>query len=119
MLHELEHLPAQSIISYAHLNVWHEADFPMRSINVRFRGFPVTKLKTLAFFATLPPDLRLDLHRGRKGPWMRFTDQAGHDGTKFVAIGNGGIRSRIADVHKRSAGAIPLVGNHSVILSGR
>ena len=88
-------------------------------MDVRFTPVPETFLKTQTFFAILPLDLRSDRHRGRKGPWMRFTDQAGHDGTKFVAIGNGGIRSRIADVHKRSAGAIPLVGNHSVILSGR
>ena len=39
--------------------------------NVRFWGFPVTPLKTQEFSADLPPDLRLALQRGRKGPWMR------------------------------------------------
>ena len=42
-----------------------------RSANVRFWGFPVTPLKTQEFSADLPPDLRLALQRGRKGPWMR------------------------------------------------
>ena len=34
--------------------------------DVRFWGFPVTPLKTQAFFAIWPPDLRLTLQRGRK-----------------------------------------------------
>jgi len=43
----------------------------MRSINVRFWGFPVTPLKMRAFLDTLRPDLRSTLQCGRKGPWMR------------------------------------------------
>ena len=38
----------------------------MRSINVRFWGFPVTPLKTPVFSADALPDLRLNLRRGRK-----------------------------------------------------
>jgi hypothetical protein len=53
------------------VRVWHKADIPTRSINVRFWGFPATPLKLQDYSAISPPDLRSALQRGRKGQWMR------------------------------------------------
>jgi hypothetical protein len=39
-------------------------------IDVCFWGFPVTQLKTRAYFARLATDLRLTLQRSQEGPWI-------------------------------------------------
>ena len=66
---------------------WHKADIPRLSSNFRFWGFPVTPLKTQAFLAYQPLDLRSALQCGRKGPWMRRFRGPGHLPTGSIRIG--------------------------------